>query len=250
MSPFPSRSSISTSRSGRRTRPPPSSPASRGDAGRCRLHSRRRPPTVAAVLDSGKRLTTVFVSHADPDFYFGAEVIADAFPDAAFVATPSSSSDPATVRGQAEGMGGPRREPAHPPGGTRAADGDARRSKASASSSRAASGGAARPPLPLAAPSAARSSAAYCSSSDEHVWIADTATPERRAAWIDLLDEMAALKPELVVPGHRLPGTAADARAIRYTRDYLHAFETNSARRPTVPPLTDALVSATPTPAC
>src|SRR4051795_7795320 len=42
----------------------------------------------AAVLDSGKSLTTVFVSHADPDFYFGAEVIADAFPDAVFVATP------------------------------------------------------------------------------------------------------------------------------------------------------------------
>ncbi|MEV5955829.1 MBL fold metallo-hydrolase, partial [Streptomyces sp. NPDC051987] len=34
----------------------------------------------AEVLDSGKTLTTVFVSHGDPDFYFGAEVIADAFP--------------------------------------------------------------------------------------------------------------------------------------------------------------------------
>ncbi|WP_344447698.1 MBL fold metallo-hydrolase, partial [Kitasatospora nipponensis] len=45
-------------------------------------------PLVAAVLDSGKELTTVFVSHADPDFYFGAEVVADAFPNARFVATP------------------------------------------------------------------------------------------------------------------------------------------------------------------
>src|SRR3954471_22903725 len=43
---------------------------------------------VAAILDSGKDLATVFVSHADPDFYWGAEVIADAFPDAAIVATP------------------------------------------------------------------------------------------------------------------------------------------------------------------
>ena len=42
----------------------------------------------AEILDSGKTLTTVFVSHADPDFYFGAEVIADAFPEAKFVATP------------------------------------------------------------------------------------------------------------------------------------------------------------------
>src|SRR6476619_5865682 len=41
---------------------------------------------VAEVLDSGKRLTTVVVTAGDPDFYFGAEVIADAFPEAIFVA--------------------------------------------------------------------------------------------------------------------------------------------------------------------
>ena len=41
---------------------------------------------VAAVLDSGKRLTTVVITAGDPDFYFGAEVIADAFPEAVFLA--------------------------------------------------------------------------------------------------------------------------------------------------------------------
>ena len=30
----------------------------------------------------------MFISHADPDYYWGAEVIADAFPDAELVATP------------------------------------------------------------------------------------------------------------------------------------------------------------------
>ena len=48
----------------------------------------------------------------------------------------------------------------------------------------------------------------------EHVWVADTSTPGDRASWVDLLDEMAALKPELAVPGHRLPGTAADGAAL------------------------------------
>src|SRR5664279_5053999 len=55
------------------------------DAGFTRADGHR---LVAAVLDSGKTLKTVFVSHADPDFYFGLEALADAFPDAAFVATP------------------------------------------------------------------------------------------------------------------------------------------------------------------
>src|SRR3954464_12062789 len=43
---------------------------------------------VAEVLDSGKTLTKVFISHADPDYYWGAEVIADAFPEAELLATP------------------------------------------------------------------------------------------------------------------------------------------------------------------
>jgi glyoxylase-like metal-dependent hydrolase (beta-lactamase superfamily II) len=55
------------------------------DAGFTRADGHR---LTAAVLDSGKTLTTVVISHADPDFYFGAEVIADAFPAARFLATP------------------------------------------------------------------------------------------------------------------------------------------------------------------
>lgn len=41
---------------------------------------------VAEVLDSGRRLTAVLLTGGDPDFYFGAEVIADAFPDARVMA--------------------------------------------------------------------------------------------------------------------------------------------------------------------
>ena len=55
------------------------------DAGFTRADGHR---LAAAVLDSGRQLTAVVISHADPDFYFGAEVIADAFPGARFLATP------------------------------------------------------------------------------------------------------------------------------------------------------------------
>ena len=40
----------------------------------------------AEVLDAGKTLTTVVITAGDPDFYFGAEVLQDAFPDAVFLA--------------------------------------------------------------------------------------------------------------------------------------------------------------------
>ncbi len=80
----------------------------------------------------------------------------------------------------------------------------------------------------------------------EHVWVADTAKPEQRAAWIALLDEMAALDPQLVVPGHRLPGTPADASAITGTRDYLIAFEQELATASDGAALTAALINRYP----
>ncbi len=43
----------------------------------------------ANVLDSGKTLKTILISNADPDYYFGAEVLKQLFPQAQVVATPA-----------------------------------------------------------------------------------------------------------------------------------------------------------------
>jgi hypothetical protein len=64
---------------------------------------------------------------------------------------------------------------------------------------------------------------------NEHVWVADTANPADRAAWIELLDEMTALEPAFAVPGHRRPTDTLDASPIDYTRDYLTGFEAELA---------------------
>ena len=58
-----------------------------------------------------------------------------------------------------------------------------------------------------------------------HVWTADTQTAAERSAWVSQLDEMAALQPTTVVPGHMAPGTATDASAITFTKGYLQTFE-------------------------
>ncbi|MCD7438475.1 MBL fold metallo-hydrolase [Streptomyces lincolnensis] len=212
------------------------------DAGFTRADGHR---LVAEVLDSGKTLTTVFVSHGDPDFYFGAEVIADAFPEAKFVATPIVIEhikhsyegklkawaalgpnlptclvdlEPLTGDLTLEGhrfelRGGPAGLPD--------------RHYLWQTESRALLGG-------------------VLLFQQEHVWVADTPTPGDRAAWIDLLDEMAALDPQLVVPGHRLPGTAADSSAITATRDYLLAFEEELTKAADGASLTEALVGRYP----
>jgi glyoxylase-like metal-dependent hydrolase (beta-lactamase superfamily II) len=46
---------------------------------------------ISEILNTGKNLTTIYLSHAHPDHYFGAGVIAQAFPKARVVAIPSEA---------------------------------------------------------------------------------------------------------------------------------------------------------------
>jgi len=44
---------------------------------------------IAEIAETGKQLTTIYVTHAHPDHYFGLGVIAEAFPSARCIALPS-----------------------------------------------------------------------------------------------------------------------------------------------------------------
>ncbi|KUM70584.1 MBL fold metallo-hydrolase [Streptomyces griseorubiginosus] len=212
------------------------------DAGFTRADGHR---LAAEILDSGKSLTTVFVSHADPDFYFGAEVVADAFPEARFVATPLVIEH---IRDSYQGKL-KAWEALGPNLPTRLVELTELTGDLSLEGHRfELKGGPAGLPdrhyLWQAEHRALLGGVLLFQ--QEHVWVADTPTPDERAAWIGVLDEMAALEPELVVPGHRLPGTAADASAITATREYLVAFEEELGRAADGAALTEALVKRYP----
>ena len=56
---------------------------------------------VKMIKDSGKTLTTIYVSQSDPDYYFGLDVITAAYPEAKVVATAETiSAIEATVKGK------------------------------------------------------------------------------------------------------------------------------------------------------
>ncbi|MDN4639808.1 MBL fold metallo-hydrolase [Agreia sp. PsM10] len=201
---------------------------------------------VAAVLDSGKTLTTVFVSHADPDFYFGLEVVADAFPDAQILATPividhiRASFEGKLKAWAALGTNLPTRLVDIRPLSADHLDVDGHKLELRGASTL----------LPdrhyLWAPDAKAIIGGVLVFQQEHVWTADTARPEQRADWITLLDQMSALRPEFVVAGHRLPGTPNDASGIDYTRSYLEEFERVLERSEDGASATAALVEAYP----
>jgi len=213
------------------------------DAGFTRADGHR---LVAAILDSGKTLTTVFVSHADPDFYFGLEVVADAFPSARLVATPiviehiQKSFEGKLTAWAALGANLPTRLVALTPLTESFLEIDGERLELKGSSE-------VLPDRSYLWNAADRSIlGGVLVFQDEHVWTADTATLEKRSAWVTLLDEMIALDPQLVIAGHRLPDSANDASALQYTRTYLQTFETILAESADGAATTAALIEAYP----
>ena len=57
-----------------------------------------------------------------------------------------------------------------------------------------------------------------------HMYVGDT-TPESRKNWIAALDRLAALKPAIVVAGHKKPGAPDSPSAIQDTKRYLLDFD-------------------------
>lgn len=187
---------------------------------------------VEKILATGKRLTTVYVSHSDPDYYFGLDVIRAAFPDARIVATPETVAKIQASKDGKLAHWGPILKDNAPqalvvpqPLAQRSlvVDGqkleirgpEAARSFVWIPALKAVVGG-----IPVAA--------------NIHVWMADTQTVASRQDWGRTLDAIEALKPRTVVPGHYLVGadgkTPDTLASVRFTRDYLRAFEQEAAR--------------------
>ena len=188
---------------------------------------------VEAIRASGKRLTTIYITQSDPDYYFSLAPIKAAFPDAKVIAAPATI---AAIQGNVEkklATWGPQLKENGPQALAdivmpEAFDGHNLTLEGNAIEIVDADGLANRRYVWL--PSLNAIFGGVLVFSGVHVWTADTQGAEARAAWIKALDAMAARKPTVVVPGHLAPGAAADAAAIRYTRDYLVAFEAELAK--------------------
>jgi len=182
----------------------------------------------AMVLDSGKTLKTIYISQADPDFYFGIEVLKQHFPDVKVLATePTLKKIQATlatklqVWGPRMGANAPKNVPLPEvlSGNTLTLESQTleirglddalpHRSYVWIPSIRAIAGG-------------------VNVFAGLHLWTADTQSAAERAAWASKLSKIAALNPAIVVPGHSLPGQKQDASQIAYSQAYLARFESD-----------------------
>ena len=181
-----------------------------------------------AIKATGKTLTTIYVSQSDPDYYFSLKPIREAFPAARVIA---ASATLAAITASVEkkiAVWGPQLKEFGPQSMADIVLPEAFDDKTLTVDGETieivdATGLANR--RYLFVPSLNAVFGGVMIFAGTHVWTADTATKELRAAWVANLDAIAARKPAVVVAGHMVPTAATDLSAVEHTRKYLLAFE-------------------------
>jgi glyoxylase-like metal-dependent hydrolase (beta-lactamase superfamily II) len=177
----------------------------------------------AMILESGKNLTTVYITHPHPDHYFGLAVIHQVFPGAKLVALP------ATVAGIKAGWG-PRFK------------------------FWSATYGGNLPPDPVIPEELAANTLAIegntlevvggltgdSPKNNSYVWIpslqavvagdivfseSNFGVPKQHDEWLATLDQILARHPRFVIAGHQKADAPTDASAIEFMKQYMAYFE-------------------------
>jgi glyoxylase-like metal-dependent hydrolase (beta-lactamase superfamily II) len=180
---------------------------------------------VAMIMESKKTLTTVYVTHSHPDHYFGLNVIKQAFPNVKVIATPETVKEiKATWAGKVKQwapMYGDliTKKPIIPT----ALEGNTLTLEGQTLEIKHGTGDEALETY-VWIPSIKTVVAGDIVFRGVHPWTAE-GKADGRKAWVKTLDEIAALKPDVVIAGHKDPKAKDDAGGVRWTRDYLKAFD-------------------------
>lgn len=187
---------------------------------------------VEKIKASGKTLTTIYISHGDPDYYFGLDTIKAAFPNAKVFATPQTVAHiqqtvegkkaywnpilaadaptqtitPDTLTGDSLFLEGKQLKVIYLKGN------QPDRSVVWIPSIKAIVGGV------------------VINGNNMHIWMADTQTPKSHTDWLMTLHSIEKLKPKTVIPGHFLPNAALNLDSVKYTENYIHTFDAETAK--------------------
>jgi glyoxylase-like metal-dependent hydrolase (beta-lactamase superfamily II) len=196
----------------------------------------------ADILASGKTLKTVYISHGDPDFYFGLEVIKAEFPDIkVYASAPTVEWIKNTVQkkqafwGPKMGANAPRTPviPAVLPKEGLSLEGQKMEVLGLDSE------------LPgrsfVWIPSIKAVVGGVNIFSGLHLWTADTQTKATRAAWFKTLEKIESLHPAIVVPGHAKAVPVNASEAINFSKDYLRRYEQELDKAPNAAALIETM---------
>lgn len=200
------------------------------------------------IKASGKKLTAIFVSHGDPDFYFGLEVFKKYFPEVTAYASPATVEHiKATAQKKLEVWGERLGKnitsnvilPQVLKGNSIELEGQKleiigleefpNKTFVWIPSIKAVVGGI------------------NIFGTTFHLWMADAQTAEARKSWISVLDKITALKPEIVIPAHANSNSPFDIAAVNHTKSYIQFYEEALKTNKTSEALITALKAKYPT---
>ena len=179
----------------------------------------------AGILESGKNLTTVYVTHWHPDHYMGLAVLKQAFPAARFVALPGTvqqirDSWKAKLAqwGPVYGANLPAEAVVPEPleGTTLTLEGQSLEVKVAQGDTKENS--------VVWIPSLRTAICGDIVYAGVYPWTVETTAADRKA-WIEALDEIAALQPRRVVAGHKDARLGDDPSSLTFMKAYLRHYD-------------------------
>lgn len=178
------------------------------------------------IKNSGKKLTTIYISHTDPDFYFGLEVFKKYFPEVTAYASPATvESIKGTAQKKLDIWGGRLGKaitsnvvlPQVLKGNSIELEGQKleivgleefpSKTFVWIPSVKAVVGGI------------------NVFGTTFHLWMADAQTADARKQWINILDKIEALHPAIVIPAHANSQSPFDVSAVKHTKSYIQFYE-------------------------
>jgi len=186
---------------------------------------------VQRLQAGGKHLTTIYISHGDPDYYFGLDTLTQAFPDAKVLASAATVAHIRQTMDAKLAYWGPQM----------GADKPARLVVPQVlEGQRLTLEGQALDVVGLDGPQPDRSFVWIPSikavvggvvvAENIHVWMADTQSAKSHADWLGTLAHIEALGPRTVIPGHYLGDSSRSLKAVRFTADYIRGFDAETAK--------------------
>jgi glyoxylase-like metal-dependent hydrolase (beta-lactamase superfamily II) len=180
----------------------------------------------AQLIESGKNLTTVFVTHAHPDHYFGLEVILRQFPRAKVVTTKE-------IAAQMRELGPKKLAAWKPMYGSNLTSAPLNAEVLTAN--RIMLEGRELRVIEMKGAEIEHTAVVYIPTEKTviagdlvyngvHPWLAETDVTRRRQ-WLKHLDSIVALEPVKIIGGHQTPGVGMTTEAVEATRAYIQAFD-------------------------
>lgn len=186
---------------------------------------------VAQILESGKELKTIYVSHGDPDYYFGLTVLKAVFPKAEVYASAQTIKHIEKTYMKKLDFWGPKL----------GANGDnyivlpkllkGNKLKLEGKDINIIGLDSASPERSYVyVPSIKAIFGGVNIVANEHLWMADASTKQARDKWLKVLEDMNELDVKIVVASHANANSKEDKSTIEFAKTYIKTFDKASKK--------------------